>query len=196
MFMYLTALQFTNEDNLKEKCLLNAEYMHKSILATVDSDRALNNVLYRILPIEEKHDVAVFLQSDIQPHETDHFSFLLTPLDISSRIASVSPGCPISFNVIARPHRGSRRLLIKKQEERIRWIASHFANNGAVVESIHEGSRISYPFQHTAHDPYIRLNGYVYTGTITITDTKAFERLCRSGLGRWKNYGFGLILLS
>ncbi len=193
--MYLSIVQPDLSRVNAARAMTNEQDMHRNIQALFDSDRQSINVLYRVIPSKDVRRSVICVQSDITPVSTSDLK-VISCTDAKDRIAGIKAGIMLEYDVLLRPvkrHEG-KSTLIRSKDARIEWVKSLGQRYGFRVETIEELSRIQKTMYHSETKAG-RIDGWRYVGTLVVEDLELFTKAYKTGIGRDKSYGYGMLML-
>jgi CRISPR system Cascade subunit CasE len=177
-------------------------------------------ILHR-LDVDRDGRLVLLVQSDLRPDPSrwprDYvadfgndvdvaFSHLENPAirDVTQERASLSEGSRFLFRLranttkrvsskskSANPGQVGKRVPVRGDEERRRWLTRHAEASGFAVDL--QSLRITEVAAMTSRARGVTLAGATFEGVLTVVDVAAFRAALRSGLGPAKAYGFGLL---
>ena len=124
--------------------------------------------------------------------------------DIGSWADSIKAGDIFRFRLLTAPFRkaaedgakNSRRRGLRTVEERIAWLVRKAEQNGFRLLSAEEASDSKVTARHPdSQGGSLIVNTYCYTGTLQILDADIFRRALQTGIGPYKAYGLGMLIL-
>ena len=191
--MHMTVLKMTRSSILAAENLLDinsTNSVHRWLTAQQDISRAEGKILYKI--ISKDDELYVYIQSkdkfNINGLSTYGFVYVkdFEVLDILPEICS--------FDLQTFPYKThkSKRYYIKSLQDRYKWLQKYFSNHGIELLDCVEYKQ-SFITMDKVYRKYIPTSSF--KGTIHITDQNLAKQLLEDGIGRFKNYGLGLMLV-
>lgn len=192
--MYMTVLKMTKNSILKATNLLDinsSNSVHKWLTQQQNKSRAEDKILYRI--IINNNEIFMYIQSkskfNITNIEKYGFTFIKELNFNNINFSSI-----FNFDIQCFPYKtiNDHRMFIKNINDRYTWLQQKFKEHGIeLVECIeYKTSNIVLDKEFTKNIP-----SATYKGKIKIIDKNLAKNLIIDGLGRFKNYGLGLLLI-
>lgn len=171
----------------------NEQLIHSELQSCFNSNRKKYNVLYRKEYVESNGLLLLKLltYSEIKPKGTENV-IVANSLEVIPE-NHFTEGETIAFRVIASPSKTSnkKKHLIPTEELRLAWLKKKFNEKGALLLNSKEIENIRTTFKHSYGKGTI--SAYTYSGVLQIINPEQFSELFKTGLGREKAYGCGLI---
>ena len=191
--MYMTVLKMTRKSILNAKNLLNIESsnsVHKWLCQQQDSSRKEAEILYKI--INKQDEIYMYIQSknkfNISNIENAGFVFV-KELDLSK----INLNNITYFDVQCFPNKqtNNKQYFLKNINDRVNWLQNQFYKHGIILLSCTE-----YKLSNIILDKDVpkQIETASYNGKIKIVNPELAKEFFINGLGRFKNYGLGLIL--
>lgn len=170
--------------------------MHRLLTLASGSNRTSNNILYRI---ERGSDMPFLtVQSDYELNEQIMSEYGFKKICNHAQ-EEISDEDLILFNVRLAPYQrishSKTCRYIKDKDERLRWVSERFKDSGMEVKDINEEHVIHVNGKHCDSNTGAEYKAATYVGIGRITDADTFFARIRKGIGKYKNYGAGLILI-
>lgn len=192
--MYLNVFKMDRKSILNATKLLdlsNSNSVHQFLCGRMNSHRKDAKILYRT--IEKDDALYLYVQSkDKFDHEKIENRGLVFLKEL--HIDSLTDNGIYDFDIKCFPNvcKNQSYYFLKNQEERYAWLQKQFNKHGLKITNCTE---------YNLSDVYIGnhnlkyMNSATYRGTLQVTDPiQAFDFI-ENGLGRYKNYGFGMLLI-
>lgn len=189
MFLSILTAPLQKNRNL----LLDEQEVHKELLNAFGCKRDSANILYRKDISRDGSSIVLMVQSDIAPSETKTFS-IERLMNADARNESFTNGTVLRFDCKLQPtfNKDGRRRALRKYEEREAWLRRKLSNAGAEVIGFTESGKNTTVF---THNDVGKIETYIYTGYLRITDAERFLEGYRNGIGAGKAYGCGMLIL-
>lgn len=192
--MYMTVLKMDRNSLLNASNPLNinsSNSVHKWLTAQQDCHRADDKILYRI--INKNDEIYMYIQSktkfNINNIENVGFIFL------KEMNISISSTGTYTFDIQTFPNKtiqNNKRYFIKDINERYLWLQKQFNKFNINLLECREYSQNNIIFD---KDSIKNISTSTFSGIIKINDINKANELIENGLGRFKNYGLGLLLV-
>lgn len=191
--MYMTVFKMTRSSILAAENLLDinsSNSLHRWLTAQQNISRADGKILYKI--ISKDDELYLYIQSkdkfNIDNLSTYGFVYVkdFEVLDILPEVCS--------FDLQTFPYKTyqNKRYYIKNLPDRYKWLQKYFSNHGIELLDCVEYKQSSIILD-KVYRKYIPTSSF--RGTIRITDQTLAKQLIENGIGRFKNYGLGLMLV-
>lgn len=191
--MFMTVLKMTRQSILNTSNVLNinsTNSVHKWLCNQQDSSRKDAELLYKI--INKEDEIYMYIQSKNKFNITgiEEYGFMFVKeIDLSKiNLSNIT-----HFDVQCFPNKqtNDKQYFLKNINDRVEWLQKQFAKHGIILLSCTEYKLSNIILDKNQHK---RIETASYNGSIKIVDEELAKALFRSGLGRFKNYGLGLIL--
>lgn len=191
--MYMTVLKMTRSSILSATDLLDinsSNSVHKWLTEQQDTHRAEGKILYKI--ISKNDEIYLYIQSKdkFNTHNLDKAGFELVK---EMNITLSTPGV-YYFDIQTFPCRmqDNKRYFIKDINERYVWLQNQFKKYDIDLIECREYRQTDIIFD---KDKVKNIPTSTFSGKIQINDVAKASELIENGLGRFKNYGLGLLLV-
>ena len=191
--MYMTVLKMTRNSILSAPNLLDinsSNSVHRWLTMQQDTSRAEGKILYKI--IDRDDEVYLYVQSK------DKFNtFGLENFGVEyvkeMNIEIKEPGI-YTFDIQTFPCKieNDKRYFIKDINERYAWLQGQFRKYNIDLLECTEYRQTDIIFD---KDKVKNVPTSTFRGKIRINDPEQAQTLLENGLGRFKNYGLGLLLV-
>lgn len=192
--MYMTVLKMTRQSILTATNLLDinsSNSVHRWLTNQQDTSRADDSILYRV--INNDNEIYMYIQSKskFNIENIEKFGFIFVK---SFNFDNADFSNFTHFDIQCFPNRthNDKRLFIKNINDRYNWLQKKFSEHGIELLEC-----IEYKQSNIVLDKGIPKNipTATYRGKIQIIDENLAKDMIFSGLGRFKNYGLGLLLI-
>ena len=192
--MYMTVLKMTRESILSAPMLLDinsSNSVHKWLTEQQNTSRAEGQILYKI--INANDEVYMYIQSKdpFNKFGLDNYGFKFIK---EMEITLSTPGV-YSFDIQTFPCRtvnNNKRYFIKNIRERYDWLQGQFKKYNIELLECTEYKQSNIVFD---KDKIKDIPTSTFRGKIKISDVDSANKLLEHGLGRFRNYGLGLLLI-
>ncbi|WP_239647454.1 type I-E CRISPR-associated protein Cas6/Cse3/CasE [Nocardiopsis baichengensis] len=222
--MYLSRLRPSLRSRDYRRDLADVQHMHRTLMSVFPevvsggSARQENGLLWRLDRTDSGH--VLLVQSALEPNwgdlPSDYLAVPAETREMDSVFSAITPGRTLHFRCTANPTRvvrdpndpkadRGRRVALHDEKSRLGWIARKGEQNGFVIPATSDGAmavdvtplppKIGYKSSSAGRNK-ITVSAAQYDGRLVVTDADAFVEAVRSGLGRAKAYGCGLISLA
>lgn len=201
----------------QNKCLMrrdakhNEEFVHKVLLGALDyRSRTDTQLLYQ----KNGNTICAYSNS---PFNADalrarHF-YVEKTMDIDTLYTKISDGDAVALHFRTIPFRkqirpnqkNSVRYHLGRKEDRIDWVVNKLNQKGVTVCTnecdlplVMEYARTPIYVKHSPHQQNtgeFEVNAYDYVVSVKVNSAEALRNLLQEGLGAYKSYGCGLILV-
>ncbi|MBE2998647.1 type I-E CRISPR-associated protein Cas6/Cse3/CasE [Nocardiopsis sp. HNM0947] len=222
--MYLSRLRPSIRSRAYRRDHADVQHMHRTLMSAfpeVDADgsaRKENGLLWRLDRSDAGHMLLV--QSAVEPDWAQlPDDYLAAPAETRSMAAvfeAIVPGRELAFRCTANPTRivrdpkapkfeRGRRVALHDEKSRLGWIARKGEQHGFEIPATHDGAlavdvvplppAIGYKGTSSRRSK-ITVSPAQFDGRLVVTDADAFAEAVRTGIGRAKAYGCGLLSLA
>lgn len=214
--MYLSRVEVNPRRRETMKALVSPEMVHASIMASFPAmqKEGDDRVLWRVDNLDPA--TYILVQSQIKPdftHIVEQFGWPESgqkweTVEYDSFLMGIKDGDIRRFRIRANPTRSVTQSDGKSSrgkvcqhitaEQQLQWLFDKSKKCGFSVEGPGLDAKImsrdNLKFRNKNN--YITLAAAVFEGTLRVEDARAFVDTVKSGLGRAKAYGFGMITIS
>ncbi|MCS6803441.1 MAG: type I-E CRISPR-associated protein Cas6/Cse3/CasE [Dehalococcoidia bacterium] len=234
--MILSRLWLNPRSRLVQQDLADCQAMHRRLLSAFADDiggRAGAGLLYRIEPAAAGRPLTLLAQSLVMPDWTRLPEGWLLPVagnpalsDLGAVLDRIGVGMRFRFRLRANAtrkidtksgpdgaRRNGRRVPVRGDEGRLRWIASKAQEAGFAIETVRasaESAAAPVLAVDARPEPVVRgwrpggagemrrltLASVLYEGVLRVTDPSAFRNAIGAGIGPGKAYGMGLLSIA
>lgn len=191
--MYITVLKMTRDSILNADNLLNvnsSNTMHKWLTAQQDLHRRDDKLLYKI--IMKSDEIFIYIQSKtpFNINNIDKHGLIF----VKSFEFNISSEGTYTFDIQTFPCKtiNDKRLYLTDIQQRYNWLQKQFKKFNIDLLECTEYSMKKF---YLDKDKVKEIPSSSFRGKIYINDINLGNQLLQNGLGRFKNYGLGLILL-
>ena len=192
--MYMTVLKMTRSSILSASTLLDinsTNAVHKWLTNQQDTHRADGKILYKI--INKKVEIYLYIQSKDKFNCTniEQYGFVL----IKEMNINITSDGIYDFDIQTFPNRtieNGKRYFIDNINDRYIWLQKQFKKYNIELLECMEYNVSNIIFD---KDVPKNISTASYRGKIYINDVNDANNLLENGLGRFKNYGLGLLLI-
>ena len=192
--MYMTVLKMTRSSILSASTLLDinsTNTVHKWLTNQQDTHRADGKILYKI--INKKDEIYLYIQSKDKFNcaNIEQYGFVLVK---EMNINITSDGI-YEFDIQTFPNKtieSGKRYFIDDINDRYIWLQKQFKKYNIDLLECMEYNVSNIIFD---KDVPKNISTASYRGKIYINDINNANNLLENGLGRFKNYGLGLLLI-
>lgn len=202
--MYLTKITMPIRERAVRNAIADAQAMHRMLCGLFEKSRADAKLLYRTNEIGRHIVVYMYSEEPINRSKLLPFMLFEGEREISDVINSVDCETVLRYDVIVSPSkkvaregdRLSRRTGLKDAKKRSEWLTKRFAEGGCDLLNVLELEKSTIGFVHN-NDHVGRGSAYTYhyTGTIRVRNAKQFAEMMSTGIGPYKAYGCGMIMI-
>lgn len=191
--MYITVLKMTRDSILNASNLLDvnsSNTMHKWLTEQQDLNRKDAGLLYRV--ITKADEIFIYIQSKM-PFNINNIQKYGLLFVKSFEININKPGV-YTFDIQTFPYItiNDRRVYLTDIQKRYNWLQKQFAKfNIDLIECTEYSMKKFYLDKNKVKE----IPSSSFRGKIYIKDINLANQLLQSGLGRFKNYGLGLLLV-
>lgn len=201
--MILSLLTLDLSSPSVRQCLLDAQDLHRTIMKAFDHSRQEEEVLYRLIRSREK--IQIYVQSRSVPEwdRIDSCGFHCEKTkDISLLSESFMKDQVLRFKLLSCPTKkvagegkNSRRVLLRGEEEQLKWLERQGEKYGFNVIEAHIAEKTELRSGKKASGAFA-VAGVPFEGVLRICDPAAFKDAFEKGIGPEKAYGYGLLMVS
>lgn len=191
--MFMTVLKMNRQSILNASNLLNinsTNSVHKWLCNQQNSSRKDAELLYKI--INKENEIYLYIQSKTKfnINNIEEFGFIYIK---EINLSEINLNNVTYFDVQCFPNRqtNDKQYFLKNINDRVEWLQKQFSKHGIMLLKCTEYKLSNIILD---KDAYKQIETASYNGSIKIVDEELAKALFRSGLGRFKNYGLGLIL--
>lgn len=203
--MYLTKIELQLHHRAVQAALADCQKMHRLIMGLFETQRQDAKVLYRLRV--ERGSSAVYLYSELPVNQERLIPGMCFAgeRELTAWLHQMQEGVFLRFDLLTSPckkvmeegSRNSRRRILRTQEERFRWLERKSLDGGFRLTQVQELENTSLRGCHGRDKGGAFSAGvYHYTGMLEITDAERFRRTLSEGIGAYRSYGLGMLLLS
>lgn len=210
--MYMSVMQLDLSNCLMRNPISeNEEVLHQLLMKSANNiPRQDSHLLYR----KEKDKLCVYSDAPLQYNVLEEHGYLLQDVKLLDNLyGQIQNGDVVkcffrtvpSKKVKREGKRNSARISLHQRCERLAWVEKKLFQNGAMVEHTIDGTPLiiedgfcKIQFSHFANQTNFGahiLTAYNYIATVKITDKDSFFQVLQDGIGHYKSYGCGLILV-
>ena len=191
--MFMTVLKMTRNSILSATDLLNinsSDSVHKWLTNQQDTHRAEGKILYKI--IQNKDEIYMYIQSKDKFNLTniEKYGFELVK-EFENNLKDTGIYVFDLQTFPCKTH-DNRRYFLKDINDRYMWLQNQFKKYDIDLLECQEYSQNDIIFD---KDKVKNIPTSTFRGKIQINNPKLAQELIENGLGRFKNYGLGLILI-
>ena len=192
--MYLSVMKPKKiTTRLAKGLVLDEQIMHEIMTDIFQKQRKEENLLYRKI-LDEKEPI-ILVQSK-NPPASDLFE--IETQDIKIKTDYIEAESVFRFRILTSPfvkYKGRRRTLmnVKKRED---WLKRKANQNGFEIIACEEVSRENTTFFHkNEKGGKGTIYGFEYKGILRVKDKEKFIAAYKNGIGPYKAYGYGMMIL-
>lgn len=189
--MYMTVLKANHESLQNREYLMDfsdMEFIHRWLTSQMDADRQSEHILFSIK--YQKRDMFFYIQSDSKfPLKNVERAGMFFVKSFS--LPEIHDNDQIIFNLFCSADKTTgdkRRTFIQEQNKREEWLINKTKHCLAGLKT--KEIRLDTLLIKNG----VKVPGVEFTGIGTVSDAKKFKEMVQNGIGRCKNYGFGLML--
>lgn len=200
--MYLSKLELDIHHSSIRQALSNCQDMHRNLMNAFDGTREEAGVLYRLIEKRQVLELYVLSREKPQWEKLQKFGYWYQGMkDISALKEYYREGAVLHFEILTFPSKkikgegkNSRRVFLKKEEERKEWFFRQAEKYGFEIMQLYENG-LQQIFGKKS-EGNIRYCAVCFQGYLKILDAETFWENYQKGIGAGKSYGLGLLLLS
>lgn len=191
--MFMTVLKMTRESILSAEYLLDinsSNSVHKWLTAQQNSNRKDAQLLYRIITKQDQIYIYIQSKDKFNLANIDKVGFVFVKqFEFEPNKVGI-----YTFDLKAFPCKtiDNRKLFLKDINNRYAWLQRQFEKHHIQLLECQEYDKTHIMFD---KDKCKRIESTTYRGKIYAQDVEALNELIINGLGRFKNYGLGLLLI-
>lgn len=196
--MYLTRIQLNQRDRDLIVHYTDSDYWHKNVMSGFQhtgyegyDKRNKYKVLFRLI------GRSLYISSLVRPvYNQSGWIRTVETKDISGVVDSFEVGNTYSFDICVVPYTkvDGKTQLLKSDADKEEWF--HEAQKyGFELQECYLDSFGETVLEHVGGNDY-NIKATRFIGRLKVTDKEQFQKLYRTGLGREKAYGAGMLLLS
>lgn len=201
--MYLAKIELNQRYESVRQALRDCGDMHRNVQRLFDAGRSDAGVLYR--NGNEKNGCYLYVLSETLPTESEatqkNGMKIVGLRDVSALENVFVPGKVLHFDLLTMPckkqwdgaSKNSRRVVLRKAEERIGWLRKKAVDNGfEILDALETEQVVMFA---NKKEGRVYLHPYQYEGVLRITDEAKFKTAWKNGIGPEKAYGLGMLMV-
>ena len=169
--------------------------LHRDIQSMFHSTREAKNVLYRIIERDRGYRLYIYSsdRADIKSAKSGmkYIGDAVMP-DIIKKFGN---RCGIDMLVVPTKKTNGKVRGINNRSERLNWIKRKASENGFTFCECEECGKETLKVNQHSGQMIFDIYAYEYRGEIEIYNIEKFKYCVEHGLGRFKAYGAGLVML-
>lgn len=201
--LYLTEM-YIDENNMPMEESIDS-HIHKVLLASsLKKSRVENGILFK----KYNNTILTYHTNvfDISRLEQNHF-YVIRTVEVGGLYSQIKTGDNVTLYIRTAPMKKDQNdnmKALRKRRHRLVWLDTQLRKYGCTINrdentmGILESSSTSINIQHTQTQQNkgncIKIV-YDYTVNVSINDADKFRELIYNGLGKFKSYGSGMILV-
>lgn len=191
--MYMTVLKMTRSSILSAKNLLDvnsSNSVHKWLTSQQDVSRADGKILYKIINKDDELYMYIQSKDKFNTNNLSDYGFVyVKDFKVLEQLPAV---CNFDLQVFPYKTQQNKRYYIKNLYDRYKWLQVYLNNHGIELLDCIEYRQSSINLDKSYNK---RIPTSSFRGTIHIIDMNLAKSLLENGVGRFKNYGCGLMLV-
>lgn len=210
--MYMSVIQLNQSDQVMNQCgRFNEEIVHQVLLSSIGNpSRSESHLLYR----KDKNELCVYSEELLnQDKLLKNGYFVRNAVDVGHIYNNIDNGDTVKLFFRTVPSKkvqrdgkkNSARIGLHQRDDRLNWVERKLSEHGATIVRdlckcplILENGFTKIVFKHFNHQKNkgdCELTAYDYVVTVQIKDRDLFLNMVKNGIGPYKSYGCGLILI-
>ena len=203
--MYLTKLQLNNRSREVQRDLGNAHRLHQRIMqAFPDEERQQARADWSVLFRQEPDSEVILVQSAIAGDWSylpdQYVAETVESRSFDPNPQRFSPGRGFRFRLRANPSRRdnqSRKLIgLYRREDQLEWLTRQGDRHGFALEAVDAIPSPNVWGQKGKAMAPIRISTVLFQGVLRVTEPENLLQAMRTGIGRGRSYGCGLLSLA
>lgn len=191
--MYLTVLKMTRQSILSAPKLLDinsSNTVHRWLTEQQDTHRAEGKILYKI--INSNDEIYMYIQSKDKFNTKDISTYGFEM--VREMNSDIKDRGIYTFDIQTFPCKAqnNKRYFLKDINDRYTWLQNQFKRYDIDLLECTEYKQTDIIFD---KDKVKNIPTSTFRGKIQINDVESAQQLLENGLGRFKNYGLGLLLV-
>ena len=180
--------------------ILNRNFMHKTLCRIVNSSRTDGHILWRYEPDTDNSETALLLQSSVAPDPRlilPKYGGLDGPHDMKPHLDRLADGQQVRYRIIVNPvicvPRSNRRRTVPRSSIPEWW--KRRAQSAGLLPDL-DALRVFTDSEPHPRNRRALLYSARLDGIAAVGDAERLRESIRSGIGRSKAYGCGLLTVS